>query len=207
MGGVGSGVERSLERRPLATDFLTLDVRALAHLLDLRFDCEATCTWAVGGELVGSAGMKAGAGLMVLSYQFTGSDRLPSKVTASIPLVWSRCTLGGERPWFLCPNEACGRRVAILYCGANLLCRRCLGLAYPSQRETAGARAHRKAARVRQYIEQRGGSVDHNFLVRPKGMHRQTFLRLRVVHEHWMALYFTGETRRLEAMLKRLESM
>lgn len=81
------------------------------------------------------------------------------------------------------------------------------GVGLPQPAGNRDARAHRKAARVRQYIEQRGGSVDHNFPVKPKGMHRQTFLRLRVVHEHWMALYFTGETRRLEAMLKRLESM
>ncbi len=51
-------------------------------------------------------------------------------------LVWTPCGLGGERPWFVCPSEECGRRAAILYLeDGALLCRLCLDLAYPSQRE------------------------------------------------------------------------
>lgn len=207
MGGVGSGLLRHLDRRPLTTDLLALDVRALAHLVDFRFSCDATCTWTVQGEVVGSAVLKAGAGVLVLSYQFVRSRNDRSKVTASVPLVWSRCTLGGERPWFLCPAEGCGRRVAILYCGADLLCRRCLGLAYPSQRESAPARAHRRAGRIRQRIEGRGGSLGGALTFKPKGMHRQTFYRLLAQHHRWMALYFTGETKRLELLSKRIESM
>jgi hypothetical protein len=207
MGGFGSGLPRHLDRRSLTTDLLPLDVSALAHLLDLRFPCDATCTWTVHGEVVGSAGMQAGAGVLVLSYQFAGPEKEWSKVTVSAPLVWSRCTLGGERPWFLCPEAGCGRRVAILYCGANLLCRRCLQPAYPSQLESAPARAHRRAGRIRQRIEERGGSLGAAIAKRPKGMHHETFNRLWANHNRWMALYFTGETKRLEALSKRLETM
>jgi len=37
-----------------------------------------------------------------------------------VPVVWTRCHLGGARPWFLCTEDAgdgqcCGRRVAKLY--------------------------------------------------------------------------------------------
>jgi len=207
MGGIGSGLLRHLDRRPLTTDLLPLDVRALAHLVDFRFSCDATCTWTKQGEVVGSAGMKVGAGVLVLSYQFIRSGNERSKVTASVPVVWSRCTLGGERPWFLCPGVGCGRRVAILYFGADLLCRRCLGLAYPSQREAAPARAHRRATRIRQCIEERGGKVSGAISKRPKGMHRETFYRLRVEHYRWMALYFTGAIKHLEVLSKRIESM
>ncbi len=58
-----------------------------------------------------------------------GPSRLPW-----IPLSWTRCHLGGRRPWFLCPGSGCGRRVAILY-GPTLplLCRACRGLTYASK--------------------------------------------------------------------------
>ncbi|WP_243302373.1 hypothetical protein [Geothrix oryzisoli] len=179
----------------------------MAHLVDFRISCDATCTWTVQGKVVGSAVMKVGAGVLVLSYQFVRSENERSKVTASVPLVWSRCTLGGERPWFLCPAVGCGRRVAILYCGANLLCRRCLGLAYPSQREAAPARAHRRATRIRQRIEGRGGNVGGAIPKKPKGMHRATFYRLLVEHHRRMTLYFTGAIKHLEVLSRRIESM
>lgn len=207
MGGVGSGHLRRIDRRLLTTDLLPLDIRTLAPLVDFRFSCDATCSWTVQGEVVGSAGMKVGAGVLVLSYQFVRSENERSKVTVSVPLIWSRCTLGGERPWFLCPGVGCGRRVAILYCGADLLCRRCLGLAYPSQRESAPARAHRRATRIRQSMEGRGGNVGGAIPKRPKGMHRETFFRLRVEHHRWMALYFTGAIKHLEVLSKRIEAM
>ncbi len=52
-----------------------------------------------------------------------------------IGLEWTPCNYGGSRPWFMCPGEGCGRRVAILY-GPTLplLCRLCRNLVYESQR-------------------------------------------------------------------------
>ncbi len=54
---------------------------------------------------------------------------------ARLPLVWTPCLFAGERPWFLCPGEGCGQKRAILYLDGSgrLLCRKCLGLLYPSQ--------------------------------------------------------------------------
>lgn len=207
MGGIGSGLVRHFHRRPLTTDLLSLDIRTLAKSLDFRSDFAATCTWIVRGEAVGSAGVKSGAGVLVLSYQIVGHGAQRPNVTASVPLVWSRCTLGGERPWLLCPREGCGRRVAILYCGVGPFCRRCLGLAYPSQRESASLRAHRRAGRIRHRLEGRCDSFSDPLPVRPKGMHRQTFFRLCAEHHRLMDLYFTGETKRLELLLKRFDSM
>src|SRR5688500_4895697 len=44
----------------------------------------------------------------------------------AIDLRWSRCNFGGQRPWFRCPAEPCGGRVAILYLvGGIIACRRC----------------------------------------------------------------------------------
>ncbi len=50
-------------------------------------------------------------------------------------LVWTPCNFGGFRPWFVCPGEGCGRRVAILYGPGQgqMLCRHCRNLNYASQ--------------------------------------------------------------------------
>ena len=70
-------------------------------------------------------------------------------------------------------------RAAILYCAAELFaCRRCYGLLYASQQQTALDRCLEQARKIRMRL---GGGVDllEPFPGRPKGMHRRTFLRLR----------------------------
>jgi hypothetical protein len=62
--------------------------------------------------------------------------------------------------------------VAIPYLdGLHLLCRRCLKLAYPSQRETSLGQARRRAEKARSKLGPDSAS-------RPKGMHHRTFVRL-----------------------------
>ncbi len=85
-------------------------------------------------------------------------------------LAWTPCNFGGSRPWFVCPGEGCGRRVAILYGPGRLLCRHCSDLAYASQREDRIARAKRRAEKARSRLPPSG--------TRPKGMHHATFLKL-----------------------------
>jgi hypothetical protein len=73
----------------------------------------------------------------------------------------------------------CGRRAAILYGAGELFaCRRCYGLAYESQQQTALRRGLEQARKNRMKL---GGGVDllAPFPQRPKGMHRRTFQRLR----------------------------
>jgi anti-anti-sigma factor len=50
-----------------------------------------------------------------------------------VAIQWTTCHSGGKRPWFVCPAQNCGRRVAILYGGSVFACRHCYRLAYPSQ--------------------------------------------------------------------------
>ncbi len=94
-------------------------------------------------------------------------------------LAWTPCGLGGERPWFVCPSEECGRRAAILYLEDGvLLCRLCLDLTYPSQREgkLGGqlSRARRRAEKARARLVAPG----EDLVEKPKGMHHKTLVRL-----------------------------
>lgn len=57
-----------------------------------------------------------------------------------VPLVATRCHLGGFRFWFKCPllrkGVVCNRRVGVLYLDGNYFgCRQCHNLAYRSQHE------------------------------------------------------------------------
>jgi hypothetical protein len=67
-----------------------------------------------------------------------GRETFPQKRARS----WTKCHLGGERPWFHCPG--CSRRVAKLYWGGERLhyrCRQCLGnFFYASQTKSAAGR-------------------------------------------------------------------
>ncbi len=73
-------------------------------------------------------------------------------VQQQVQLIYSMLHRGGRRPWFRCP--VCRRRVGVLYHAANLpfRCRRCSGLAYPSQyprRGTSYGRRHRCLSQTR----------------------------------------------------------
>ena len=100
-------------------------------------------------------------------------------------LAWTPCGLGGERPWFVCSGEECGRRAAILYLeGGSSLCRLCRNLAYPSQRE--GKRGG-QLGKARRRAEKARARLGPNSDPRPKGMHHRTFVRLgrEYVDAYW----------------------
>jgi hypothetical protein len=123
VGGIGSGRRRGEGSSPRhTTDQLpSLDVR------DLKRNGLIT----PGQERVGILACfrkRSGANLG------PGEKRVVEFV-ADFRLTWTPCNNhGGTRPWFLCPGEGCGRRVAILYGPRSpLLCRLCRGVTYASQ--------------------------------------------------------------------------
>jgi hypothetical protein len=100
----------------------------------------------------------------------------------AVALTETPGTFGGTRPWLLGPQPGlhwpCPGRVARLYIdGLRLGCRRCLGLAYASQREGEAALAGRRARRARRRFG--GGPPLAPVPPRPKGMHWPTYIRLR----------------------------
>ena len=99
-------------------------------------------------------------------------------VREPVPLSWTACNFGGKRPWFICPEAGCGRRVAVLYGpGRYFLYRHCYDLSYQSQRENEIYRALHRAQDIRRRL---GGSANmmEPFPGKLKGMHRRTYERL-----------------------------
>jgi hypothetical protein len=110
-------------------------------------------------------------------------------VEQNVLITWTRCALGGRRPWFVCNSEdnsgtRCGRRAAKIYLGAYpvFACRCCQGLTYASQKQTPHLRLISKAMKIRMRL---GGSPNLSgpFPDRPKGLHRKTYERLRKIHD------------------------
>jgi hypothetical protein len=102
-------------------------------------------------------------------------------VELQVPIIWTKCHLGGRRPWFKCQTiingEVCCRRVAKLY-APRFECRQCMWLGYASQREIPLRRAGRRALMIKMRL---GGSNDplEPFPQKPRGMHWRTYRRLR----------------------------
>jgi hypothetical protein len=116
---------------------------------------------------------------VILSYSHRSRQGAEwETVKEPVPLEWTPCNFGGERPWFVCPGAGCDRRVAKLYGpGKYFLCRHCYDLRYESQREDKKDRALRLAQKIRTRL---GGSANmmEPFPEKPKGRHLDTYMRL-----------------------------
>lgn len=158
--------------------YFALDVRTLQRKGGLSPGESYTWTWtrryALGNTRQASLLVTVLPGAIELAHQFT-SGPIPATVTfCQVAITWTECHFGGQRPWFLCPT--CGRRVAKLYWSHVFHCRRCLDLAYESQRESDWAAACSRAQRIKKRL---GGSANmlEPFPEKPKGMHWKTYLR------------------------------
>jgi hypothetical protein len=78
----------------------------------------------------------------VIDIQFASGKRWQS-----IPVRWTHCNFGGQRPWLECP---CGRRVGKLYdSGFGFGCRQCLNLIYECQRRGSNIRRYIRLSKLR----------------------------------------------------------
>jgi hypothetical protein len=119
---------------------------------------------------------------VILKYRSHSYGDDWSDVEQRVTIAWTPCRFGGERPWFVCSVQSCGRRVTKLYSIDRLFaCRRCHQLAYESQQESTRHRGLGKARKIRMLL---GGSANmfDEFPDKPKHMHWGTYNRLRCVH-------------------------
>jgi hypothetical protein len=150
MGGFGSG--RYLRRRSRSRYFVAdrhadrLDVRELLRLGCLVPDARATIRWYRGMAEAASIGTYFDSCQLALQLRYS-TGQPPIVVRETVPLTFTACHFGGDRPWFLCPH--CRRRCAILWGRERFLCRTCQGVAYASQNESASSRAIRRVHEIR----------------------------------------------------------
>jgi hypothetical protein len=137
------------------------------------------CSWTANGKPYGSIKVRIEPSAAVLSFRARTCENAEWKsVEQFIPVVWTRCHLGGRRPWFRCTT--CGRRAAILYVGSSaaFACRHCCGLGYASQLESVRYRGIARARKIRMRLGG-GENVLEAFPPKPKRMHQRTYDRLR----------------------------
>jgi len=159
------------------TDYRALDVRGLhrAGVLSPGYAC--SWQWKRRGEVVASINVRTESLARIrLNYQVRSGGQAEQK-DYSVPITWTPCHLGGERPWFLCP--CCHRRVAKLYGGAVFACRHCWRLNYASQQASKRDRASDRSWALRQALGCDEGflCLPAEYIPKPKGMHWRTFNR------------------------------
>jgi hypothetical protein len=108
-------------------------------------------------------------------------------VKQDVPMAWTPCRFGGQRPWFVCKGPSnrgrCEHNVTKLYrAGQFFACRDCHGLAYASQQEAPRYAPVLEAQKIKLRL---GGSANmlEPFPDRPKGMHWRTYDRLEARYQ------------------------
>jgi hypothetical protein len=161
-----------------------IDVRELQRKKLLRPDCVSPREVFRDGVPSGDILIMNQPDAILLLYRVHPPGAPESRVVEQrVRIVWTKCRLGGRRPWFKClitsKGDLCGRRVAKIYGPSPLFaCRHCLGLVYESQREPPVDRAMHRAQMIKMRL---GGSNDplEPFPQKPRRMHWRTYKRLR----------------------------
>jgi hypothetical protein len=197
LGGVGSGNWHRFGKKTTTGEYQGVDVRYLhregllkpTRWFTLRWSRAGRETDSISGAVIGNEEPER----LILTYRHRSAQRDEwEDVQEPVSLDWTACNFGGERPWFVCPGAGCGRRVAVLYrIGRYFLCRCCYDLVYESQRENGMHRALRRAQAIRERL---GGSTNMTkpFPERPKGMHHETYWRLREEHDEAQMAQLVG---------------
>jgi hypothetical protein len=151
VGGAGSGNWYRFDKKTTTDECQTIDVRHLHRNGLLRTGRSFSLRWSQAGRQIRSVGGVAHDDSRVSFFyrHRRGMGGEWEDVKETVPLGWTACNFGGERPWFLCPGAGCGRLVAVLYGpGRYFLCRHCYDLRYESQREDKTHRALRRAQKI-----------------------------------------------------------
>ena len=200
MGGFGSG--RGQRGKNTTSDMRPLDIRKLQREGQLKPGRSSQTYWKPRDRITALIQINAEAGRIFIHHRACEQG-----IEYPVILEWTPCNLGGVRAWFICPGQRCGRRVAILHGGnsTRFACRHCHKLAYECQRETADDRALRRADTIRRRLGW-GAGIANPEGGKPKGMHWQTFWRLKAEHDAFANASWVGIAEWLGRMNRRLKS-
>ena len=203
MGGFGSGRRSGKE---CTGDMLALDARRLQRAGRLTPGQSFSWQWTRGGEPAGTINMRIEHGRVILNYQHRQHGSEWQAMSYPVRLTWTPCNYGGERAWWHCPAQGCGRRVAVLYGGKVYACRHCHQLAYKCQRETPDDRAARRADKLRVRLGWQAGILNGSG-DKPKGMHWRTFGNIQARHDALVNVSLAGMAAKLGLAIRRLENV
>ncbi len=195
MGGTGSG-HRYQSGKNTTNDMQALDIRYLQRQGLLTPGRTSSLTWSRCSTVFASIQITAHEDRIILEYRHQRHNGPWQDLNYPVYLEKTHCNLGGQRTWFLCPAQGCGKRMAILYGGKIFACRQCHQLAYESTREKRDDRASRKADRIREKLGWQAGILNPNG-IKPKGMHWKTFHRLQLKHDVLVNQSLAGIVKRL----------
>jgi hypothetical protein len=197
MGGIGSGRRSQIGTKNTTSDYQPIDVRRWQRAGLLLPNQAFNWQWTFNNKTFASISVRTEPGHIILTYRQRGNDNKWKDESYPVYLDWTKCHLGGQRPWFLCPAKGCGRRVAVLYGGSIFACRKCHQLAYQSQREADNDRGTRRADKIREKLNWEPGILSGKGWKKPKGMHWKTFEKLRQAHDHYVQISLTGMAAKL----------
>jgi hypothetical protein len=106
VGGVGSGSWYRLNKKSTTNECQSIDVRYLHRNGLLKPGHYFSLGWSRAGRQTSSIGGVAYWDRVTLLYHHRrgpGGEWVDIKET--VPLTWTACNSGGERPWFICPGE------------------------------------------------------------------------------------------------------
>ena len=200
MGGRGSGRRSSYGGKPETNDSMPLDIRKIARTGLLIPGSSFGWQWTVNDRPVASIRIWVDRESLVLSYRMKSTGEV---VEQRVQMHTTPCHLGGQRHWFTCPR--CRKRVAVLYApGRYFACRQCGGLGYATQKEGAGDRAATRADKLRKRLGWEAGILNGPG-GKPKGMHRETFLRLKSQHDALVQISLQDMARQLGCVQRLLK--
>ena len=177
MGGGGSGTWYRWDKRERLDDHISIDVRRWKREGCLHPGNWFGWQWTVNDEVSDSIQIRVEQDRVVLVYRQRAYGGEWQDIEESVSLTYTDCNYGGQRVWFQCPS--CRRRAAKLCSQVPyFVCRHCCGLSYQCQGESLSDRAMRKARRIRRKLDA-SMSLMEPIWSKPKGMHWETFNRLK----------------------------
>ena len=145
-------MSRPYEGAPTCEACPSIDVRMWHRQGLLRSGRTFSCSWSKPGKAAALACALSRA-RVVLSFRARdwGAEEWKS-VNQRVPIAWTACHFGNQRPWFCCPR--CGRRVAKVFLAGHpfFACRHCYGLGYESRLKSVRLRGLGKARKIRMKI-------------------------------------------------------
>jgi hypothetical protein len=160
--------------------------------------------WTYGDETRAYINIEDGRDAITLNYRFKSGGQEWQAVEQRVPILWTPCRFGGERPWFVCAVRAngvyCGRQVAKLYGAGRLFaCRHCYLLGYAVQRGGPMDSTHHRLRRLHRKLGADYGGPDGISPPKPKWMRWRTYselaLEIRAGEEHLDQVFTAGAVR------------